>query len=144
VFVARLNADGTAAWASRAGTASATGSGLGVAAFNVDGSAAVVGRYSTPTTFAFGATALTPASVSVNDIFIARYTSVGAVASARTAGGTGDDSANAVAGFSDTGALVIGSVSTPSSTFGSGEPGQTILNTGATAVDLFAAKYYPY
>src|SRR5713101_4868992 len=144
VFAARLNADGTAAWASHAGTASATGTGTGIAAFDVDGTAVVVGRYSTPTTFAFGATTLTPASVSVNDVFVARYTAAGAVASAKSAGGTGDDSANAVAGFSDTGALVIGSVSTPSSTFGSGEPGQTILNTGATAVDLFAAKYYPY
>jgi hypothetical protein len=140
VFAARYDANGTPRWQAQAGTAAATGSGLGVVTYAVDGSLAVVGKFSP--TFVFGSTNLT--SAGSGDVFIARYAGNGAFLSAKSAGGTGDDSAAAVSGFSDTGAIVIGSISTPSSTFGTGEPGVTVLNTAAGATDLFLAKYYPY
>jgi hypothetical protein len=48
------------------------------------------------------------------------------------------------AGFFNRGAIVVGFIPPPTSTFGFGEPSQTILNTAAGATDLLLANYFPY
>jgi hypothetical protein len=147
VFVARFGASfGLPIWQARAGGSdTASGSGLGVS-IQADNSVVVVGQFDS-TAFAFSPTS-SISSAGASDVFIARYNRAGAFGSARSAGGAGDDAANAVASFTDLGAVLTGFVSSttvdPTSTFGAGEPNVTHLTTAAGATDSFVAKYYSY
>jgi hypothetical protein len=149
VFVARYGVFGSPVWQAKAGGpgTTASGSGLGVATQS-DGSVVVVGQFESPAMFAFGASSLT--SAGLGDVFVARYGGDGVMRSARSAGGTGNDEATSVASFGDLGAILAGFVSSSSttvntlSTFGAGEPHQTILTTAPNATDSFVAKYYSY
>jgi WD40 repeat protein len=141
VFVARHNADGTLAWATRAGGTSVD-QGLGLAAL-ADGSSLVTGFYQFTATFGAGEdneTSLT-AQWDVN-LFLARYNPDGTLAWATSAGA--DDSwtqGNAVAVLADGTALVTGQFDS-TATFGAGEDNETPL-TSAGQNDLFVAKYNP-
>jgi hypothetical protein len=151
IFVTRFDASGTPVWRAQAGGSDglATGAGFGIVTYDVDGSVAVVGQFNSALPFAFNsADFITTSFVNPaggNDAFIARYSGTGGLTSARSAGGTGGDTAAAVAGFSDTGAIVTGSIQAPSSTFGAPVTFQTVnFVTAAAAQDSFVAKYYPY
>jgi len=148
VFVARYLAFGAPAWQARAGgPATASGSGLGIST-QADGSIVVVGQFDS-TAFAFSGTS-SIVSAGASDAFIARYANGGAFGSARSAGGAGEDAANAVASFTDLGAVLTGFVSSNSPTdptlsiFGAGDPHRTELSTAPNATDSFVAKYYSY
>ncbi|HLK44761.1 MAG TPA: hypothetical protein VKT18_02175, partial [Acidimicrobiales bacterium] len=129
VFVARYNADGSLAWATSAG-GSGDDAGLGVAAF-ADGSCVVTGYFTGTATF--GTTTLT--SGGGRDAFVASLKADGTLSWAVSAGGTGDDSGQAIAGFLDGSVTVVGSFSGTAS-FGSSA---SVTSTGGT--DVFVARY---
>ena len=98
-FIAKLNADGTFAWAIKAGSG---GQGQRIATF-ADGSSVTVGYFSSPSTF--GDTTLTP--IGVNDAFITKVNSNGTFAWTTQAGApSGGVSANDVSTLSDGSILV--------------------------------------
>ncbi|MBI3725225.1 hypothetical protein HY251_14940 [bacterium] len=130
-FVARYDSDGTLAWAQRIG-GSGDDAALGVAAF-ADGTAVVTGYFSGSASFD---SQTTLASGGGNDAFVASFRKDGSLAWARSAGGTGDDSARAVSGFLDGSSTVVGSFAGTAS-FG----GLSLASAGAS--DVFVARYGP-
>ena len=127
VFVAKLNADGTFAWATKAGGTSRD-FGLGMSTF-VDGSSIVTGYFTGSAIF--GSTTLTGAGG--EDVFVAKLNADGTWAWATKAGGTGTDYGNSVSALADGSSIVTGYF-TGSAIFGS-----TSL-TGAGGSDVFVAK----
>jgi hypothetical protein len=129
VFTAKLNADGTWAWATGAG---GTGNDqcLGISAL-ADGSSIVTGYFSGIATF--GSTTLTSAGGS--DVFTAKMNADGSWASATKAGGTSDDQGVGIAALSDGSPIVIGEFR-GTATFGSTTP----LVSGGSK-DVFIARY---
>jgi hypothetical protein len=132
IFVARYEADGTLAWAKGVTGTGGYQNGQGVDGF-ADGSSMVVGEYSGQTTFGAGEPGQTVLTASnVNTIFVARYNPDGTLAWVRTVAGNNYTYAHSVA-ISGSVALVTGLVQPMSTTFGPGEPGQTIVTgTGNT------------
>jgi uncharacterized repeat protein (TIGR01451 family) len=128
VFVARVNANGTFAWASRAGGASYEG-GNAVSAL-ADGSSVIAGDFYE--TAGFGPTTLT--SAGNEDVFLARVNSDGSFAWAERAGGTSRDQAFAVS------ALAGGSMVVAGRFFGTAAFGPFSLSSPGT-VDAFVARY---
>lgn len=102
VFIAKINPNGTFAWAKRAGS-SESDAGSCVAALP-DGSALVAGSFRGTT--AFGGTSLT--SRGSSDLFIAKLTPTGDYAWVRQAGGAGFDGAGDVSALPDGSAVVTG------------------------------------
>jgi len=127
MFVARVNADGTFAWATQGGGSSAE-VGYGVDALD-DGSAVVTGFLMG--TAQFGATPLT--SAGQWDVVVAKVNANGTFAWATRAGGSGYDIAYGVAALTDGSAIITGQFD------GSADFGTTSL-TGAGDRDVFAAK----
>jgi hypothetical protein len=120
VFVAKLDADGSWAWASQAGsTGSDSPRDLAVLP---DGGAIVVGSFSGTATF--GTYAVT-ASAGV-DLFVARIGADGTWLWARSAGGAGRDVALGVSALPGGGAVVSGSYGGTFATFGA----STLPNVG--------------
>jgi hypothetical protein len=142
VFVARYNADGTLAWATRAGGNHPSGSeaGRGVAAF-ADGSSVVTGNfYHNTAVFGPGEpNQTTLVSASNEDVFVARYNANGTLAWARRAGASGTQLGLAAAAFPDGSSVVTGAFSL-SAVFGPGEPNETTL-ISANGSDVFVARY---
>ena len=138
VFVARYNANGTLAWAKRAGGANRA-LGTGIAAFP-DGSLIVTGYFEGSATFGPGESGVTTlTSAGLNDVFVARYNANGTLAWAKRAGGSGYDAGRSIAALVD-GSLVVTGNFEGSATFGPGESGVTTL-TSAGGTDAFVARY---
>ena len=128
VFTAKMNADGTWAWATRAG-GSGDNYGQGISALP-DGSSIVTGLFSGTATF--GSTTLT--SAGGFDVFTAKMNADGTWAWATKAGGTGADSGLGISALPDGSSIVTGRFS-GAATFGS-----TILDS-AGSDDVFTARY---
>ncbi len=127
VFVAKLNPDGSYAWAVQAG---GTGSDRGtkIAALT-DGTVAVIGSFTTSA--AFGGTTLTSSGT---DSFIAKISLAdGTFAWARRTGDAGAPSANGIDALAD-GAMIVAGAYSGLATFG----GTTLSTTGTS--DAFVAK----
>jgi hypothetical protein len=138
VYIAKFNADGTLAWARRAGGASVDSAYI-VSGFQ-DGSFVVTGNFQGSATFGPGDANQTVLTASgLYDVFVAKYNSNGSLAWAERAGGTGNDYGYGVTALSDGAAVVTGYFST-TATFGSGESNQVVL-TSAGDIDVFIAKY---
>ena len=132
VFVAKVNPDGSFAWATRAGGANLNGANS-VSAL-ADGSSFITGSFAS--TITFGST---PPLISLgsNDVFIAKVNPDGSFAWAKRAGGTGNDYANSVSALADGSSIITGQfIGTP--TFGSTPP-----LAGAGIFDVFVAKVNP-
>ncbi|MGQ0614421.1 MAG: HYR domain-containing protein [Planctomycetaceae bacterium] len=140
VFVARYNANGTLAWARRAGAGGLSiDEGLGAAAFS-DDSSVVTGFFQGAAVFGPGEpNATTLVSAGGNDVFVARYNANGTLAWARRAGGAGNEVGRGAAAFSD-GASVVTGLFLGSAVFGLGEPNATTLISAGSA-DVFLARY---
>jgi hypothetical protein len=132
VFVAKVNPDGSFAWAKSAGGASLNGANS-VSAL-ADGSSFITGNFAG--TITFGSTPpLT--SLGSNDVFIAKVNPDGSFAWAKRAGGTSNDYANSVSALADGSSIITGQF-TNTATFGSTPP-----LTGAGTFDVFIAKVNP-
>jgi hypothetical protein len=127
LFTAKMNADGTWAWATRAG-GSGSDVGSGVSALP-DGSSIVTGNFSGTATF--GSTTLT--SAGSQDVFTAKMNADGTWAWATRAGGSGSDYVGSISALPDGSSIVTGYFS-DTATFGS-----TTL-TSAGSDDVFTAK----
>jgi len=127
-FTAKMNADGTYAWATRGG-----GTGYD-SAYDVsalpDGASIITGVFRGTATF--GATSLT--SDGPDDIFTAKVNADGTYAWATKGGGTGDDQAISVSALPDGSSIITGYFINGTATFGS-----TIL-ISAGLLDTFTAK----
>lgn len=143
VFVARHNADGSLAWAQRAGGDGAD-FGAGVAV-DASGAATVTGSYWGPATFGVGTAAVTLPSTR-HDAFVARYHANGTLEWVRGVGGPGSDVGSGVA-VDATGVTTVTGSFTGSATFGSGADSVTLTAAGRTdefpygAFDVFVARY---
>ncbi len=139
VFIAKYNADGSLAWAKRAGGTNNEYSG-GVGAL-LDGGSIITGSgFSSSVTFGQGESNQTTLNSSGNsEIFIAKYNADGSLAWAKRAGGNSADRAEEIAVFSD-GSSIIGGIFYSIATFGQGEANQTLL-TSTGGADIFIAKY---
>jgi len=138
IFVARYDSDGALEWAKSAGGLS-NQSSSNVAALS-DNSTVVMGYFANSATFGPGETneqILT--STGLMDIFIARYNSDGTLAWAKQAGGSDADVGMGITKLLDNSTIITGAFS-GSSTFGSGEPNETVLNSSGS-VDIFLARY---
>ncbi len=156
VFVARFRSDASLAYAKRAGGVR-DDEGLGVAALP-DGSALVTGAFVADATFGEGTGQVVLSALSnplisrSQDIFLARFDPVGALAFAKNAGGGGLDTGQGIAALPDGSALITGELGTgtaflrsgPPSVFGSGEANQTTFDDFSKGMALFIAKYFPY
>lgn len=143
LFIARYNANGTLAWARRAGGVQSD-CAWSVAVRTSDNSAAVAGEFAGQATFGPGeAGQVVLTSAGSSDAFVARYTATGTLAWAKRAGGTGGECVRGVAWAADGGLLTTGYFSDPA-TFGPGEPEETVLTPVMSGyVDLFTARYNP-
>jgi len=140
VFVAKYNADGTLAWAKRAGGFS-NDYGYGVAALS-DGTCVVTGSFYSAATFGKGEANDTDLTSNGNyDLFAARYNADGTLAWARGLGNLHGDEGRAVAALSDDTFVITGHFQ-DSVTFGSGEATETTLNSSGGS-DVFLARYNP-
>jgi uncharacterized delta-60 repeat protein len=140
IFIARYNANGTLAWAKRAGGVSFD-SGFGITALS-DNSTVVTGDFIGTAAFGEGEpneTTLVSEGSSIYDIFIARYNADGTLAWAKRAGGVSGDVGYRIAALSDNSTVVTGGFG-GSATFGEGEPNETTL-VSAGSFDIFIARY---
>jgi len=128
VFVAKVHADGTWAWATRAG-GSGNDRGMGVSSL-ADGSAIVTGSFGGTATF--GATTFT--SAGDLDVFAAKVQADGTWAWATRAGGTGVDGSLGISSRADGSSIVTGAFA-GTATFGTAA---TLVGAGVN--DLFVAK----
>ena len=133
LFVAKVNADGSWAWATSFG-----GTGNDSAAYASvlpDGSAIIAGGFASAT-MTLGATTLTNASTGTSDVFVAKVNADGSSAWAKSIGGAGDDFAYGVSVLPDGSAIITGGFESASMTVG----GTTLTNMGAINSDVFVAK----
>jgi len=128
VFTAKMNADGTWAWATKAG-GTGTDVGYGISALP-DGSSIVTGVFSGTATF--GSTTLT--SVGNDDVFTAKMNADGTWAWATQAGGTGYDGGMGISALPDGSFIGTGTFQS-TATFGS----TTLTSAGHN--DVFTARY---
>lgn len=141
IYVAKVNANGTWGWATRAGS-SAAESGTAVSALTngaavISGSFAYGGSVTPPTFGTSGSSEL--ASINggwkgVNDILVARVNADGTWAWASSAGGTLGDVPNAIGALSDGSAVVVGEFR------GSADFGSLSPLVSVASADVFVAK----
>ncbi len=127
-FTAKVNANGSYAWATQSG-----GPGYAVAygvSALADGSSIITGVFSGSATF--GATTLT--STGAYDVFTAKVNADGSYAWATQSGGTGADYAWGVSALADGSSIITGEFS------GSATFGTTTLTSDAGSYDSFTAK----
>ncbi|WP_413429504.1 VCBS domain-containing protein [Synechococcus sp. Cu2B8-bc1011] len=138
VFVAKLNADGSYAWATQAGGSSTTGvdEGTSITAL-ADGSSLIIGRFTGSASF--GDTTLTydgnSGDSSIPDVFIAKLNADGSYAWATQAGGSSFDQGFGITALADGSSLITGAFG-GSATFGD----TTLTSAGGTDTDVFVAK----
>ncbi len=128
-FTAKVNANGTYAWATRGG-GTGNDSALGVSA-RANGSSIITGYFMGTATF--GATTLT-SSAGSTDTFTAKVNANGTYAWATKGGGTGTDSASGVSALAN-GSIIITGYFSGTATFGS-----TTLTSSGGSDDTFTAK----
>jgi hypothetical protein len=141
VFVARYEADGTLAFAKRAGGTD-DDAAHGVVAF-ADGSCVVAGNHIGTSTFGpgeAGETVLT--AVGLHDGFVARYRAGGTLDWVRQIEGTSQQVCYAIEALPGGAVLIAGRIA-GTTTFGPGEPNETILDA-STSSDAFVARYAPH
>ncbi len=127
-FTAKLNADGSYAWATKAGgTNTDIASGVSVLA---NGSSIITGQFADTATF--GATSLTSSAGSINT-FTAKLNADGSYAWATKGGGTGEDVPRGVSALADGSSIITGYFDDTASF------GATSL-TSAGSYDTFTAK----
>ncbi|MFQ5503546.1 MAG: HYR domain-containing protein [Planctomycetota bacterium] len=138
VFLVRVNADGSFAWAKSAGSPGID-QGLGICAMP-DGSMIATGSYQAAATFGAGEAnqATLPAS-GPGDMFVARYNADGSLDWARKNGGIAADIGWGVAAFLDESWVVCGSFE-DSATFGIGEPNERVCPSFGGS-DMCVARY---
>jgi hypothetical protein len=140
IFMVRYEADGSLAWAGRAGGADfESGQGATVLA---DDSVVATGTFRGTATFGQGwpgETLLT--STGNRDVFVARYARDGTLVWAKRAGGTGAAYGVSATTLFDDSVVVAGGFS-GSFTLGPGEGNETGL-TSAGDSDVFLARFYP-
>ncbi len=149
VFVAKYNADGTLAWATKAGGGNFdVGHSVAILSEEIGGiiveSIVVTGRFQGTATFGAGEANETPlTSAGSRDTFVAKYNLVdGTLAWATRAGGSSFDEGNSISTAPNGSILVSGSF-LGTATFGAGEVNVTTLSSSAGSVDIFVAKYNP-
>ncbi|MGH8564958.1 MAG: SBBP repeat-containing protein, partial [Gammaproteobacteria bacterium] len=125
-------------WARQAGgTSSDEARGIGV---DGSGNSYVTGRFRDTATFGPGETNETMlTSAGGNDVFVAKYDSLGDLVWAKRAGGTSDDDGRGIAVDGSGNSYVTGFFP-DTATFGPGETNETML-TSAGGNDVFVAKY---
>ncbi len=129
-FTAKVNANGSFAWATRGGgTGNDAASGVSVRA---NGSSIITGRFDGTATF--GTTTLTSSAGSV-DTFTAKVNANGSFAWATRSGGTGDEYAFGVSARANDSSIIIGSF-TGTAIFGSTPP----LTSSGGSHDAFTAR----
>jgi hypothetical protein len=162
-FLARFRADGSLAFARRAGGVQ-DDEGLGVAALP-DGSALVTGSFAVAADFGEGPSQTTltvvenPRNNLHSDVFLARYDAAGNLSFARSAGGGGQDAGHGIAASPDGSAVITGAIGSgtaagrqgPPIVFGAGEANETSFEdleaSGFVQVvvrSVFIARYFPY
>ncbi len=141
IFVARYKDDSLLGWAKRAGgTDNAYGREITTLS---DDSTVIIGYFKGTATFGKSETNET-VLVSYdesNDIFLARYNSVGTLVWAKHAGGTLSDQGYGITTLSNSSIVVTGSFRS-TATFGEGEANETVLVSNGQD-DIFVARYYP-
>lgn len=141
IFIARYNPDGTLAWVKRAGQENCMlwytclDSGYGVTSLS-DDSTVITGYFFTNTKFGEGEPNETV--LDFGGAFIARYNHDGTLAWAKRAGA---DVGYGITSFSDDSTVITGYFSS-TTTFGSGEPNETVLKSDGWG-DIFVARYNP-
>ncbi|MCX6644913.1 MAG: hypothetical protein NTY09_00930 [bacterium] len=138
-FIARYNANGSLAWAKSVAGAR----GEGITALS-DNSTVVTGEFCGSVTFGPGEPIQTNlTSDGYSDIFIAHYNPDGTLAWVKRAGGasTSDDRGFGITALSDNSTVGTGQFF-KSSTFGPGEPNETILTSDGYE-DIFIARFNP-
>ena len=128
IFFAKLNADGSYAWATRAGSPKDSDTGYAVTTLN-DGSSIITGDFEDQATF--GNTQLI--SNGGNDVFVTKLNADGSYAWAKQAGGTGDDEGYAITSLSDGSSIITGEFR-GTATFGNTQ----LISAGDD--DIFIAK----
>lgn len=138
IFVARYNADGTLAWAKRAGgTARDVGRDITSMA---DGSCTVTGRFGDAATFGPGeSNATSLVSAGRLDTFVARYAASGELQWATRAGSPSTDSGEAIASLPD-GSIVVTGTFEDTTTFFADTVDETELISNGDR-DVFLARY---
>ncbi|MBD2423865.1 hypothetical protein, partial [Cyanobium sp. FACHB-13342] len=129
MYAAKLNPDGSFAWAIRVG-GFYNENGKSITAFS-DGSSLITGSFRGTVTF--GSTTLTSASNTYDDVFVAKLNPDGSFAWANRGGGTNYEKVNSITSFSDGSSLISGFFYN-STNFGS----TTLTSTGGA--DIFVAK----
>lgn len=135
VFVSRHSADGSLAWAVRAGGAQ-DDEARGISAGG-DGSSVVIGRFQEATAFGEGQVSFT--SAGGYDLFLARYNPDGTLDWARHIGGAEHDEPGNVSVAPDGSVLVTASFQ-GTVVLGPGSPDQTEFTSGG-AWDVLVARY---
>ena len=139
LFVARFNANGTLAWAKRAGANGAFTVGSAIAAHS-DGSFVVSGPYLGDVTFGPGEANATVLIWDDNiDLFVARYNANGTLAWAKRATSTGNEDSFGIATFTDGSCAVTGYFD-GTVTFGAGEANATTL-VPFGVLEVYVARY---
>jgi hypothetical protein len=141
-FIAKYTSDGAVSWAAQiAGATTSSDYGYGIAT-DSSGNVFVTGQYGASLTLynTGGSTGATLGFTGGNDVFIAKYSSAGAVLWAARIAGAGADTGAAIATDSSGNVLVTGFHGATLTLFNSsGVSNSTIGFTGG--VDAFAAKY---
>lgn len=143
IFVARYNANGTLAWAKRAGSTGGSEYGFGLAA-NSDGSVLATGYFEGSATFGQGetnaTTLISQGVVGRTDSFIAKYNSNGTLAWAKRLGGDFFEWGYGISNNLDGTFVITGVFNSGSAVFGQGESNQTTL-TASGVYNSYVAKY---
>lgn len=139
MFIARYNADGSLAWAKRAGGTGSDGGRAVTALYN--NLTVATGTFSGSATFGQGETnETTLTSFGGVDIFVARYHTDGSLLWVKNAGGSSNEEGYAITALSDNSTVVTGYYNSHNITFGSGEPNQILYDTAGN-LDIFVARY---
>jgi len=142
IFIAKYTSSGSFSWAVHIGGTGADYE-YGVAT-DSSGNVFVTGSYASTTLTFYDSSGVSNASLSnsgVNDCFIAKYTSAGAVSWVAKIGGTGDDDGYGIATDLNGNVFVTGLYSAALTMYNtSGTAGATLGNVGGT-YDGFVAKY---
>ncbi|MDB6110649.1 MAG: hypothetical protein JWR69_2399 [Pedosphaera sp.] len=134
VFVVKHDPAGNVLWAKQAG-GSSFDVGLAIAA-DAAGNSYITGNFFSPTaTFAAG---ITLTNGGQNDVFVAKYDTLGNAVWARQVKGAGDDFGYGIAVDGGSNSYVTGTFSSPVATF---RAGITLTNSGHN--DVFVARYDP-